>query len=189
MQGITDLQQKPDEEILLLSLRHPSAFSVLVDRYQAAFLRKARTVLRNNEDAEDVVQETFTKIYLYAGKFEKQAGASFSSWGYKILMNTSFTHYQKRKRERSLRVEIDPKIFELFPDRNSREFEKESFADYVASVIVRMPDDLGRVLKLYFLQGLPQVQIAELEGATVGAIKTRVHRAKKVFRDISASIS
>lgn len=189
MNTIADLEKARDEEILTLSLARPSVFAILVDRYQAAFLRKARAILRNDEDAEDVVQETFAKIYLYGGKFKKQEGASFSSWAYKILVNTSFTHYQKRKRERAARIEIDPEIFAMFPDKESRTSEKDSFADYVASVIARMPRDLGRVLTLHFLEGLPQAEIAGLEGVTVGAVKTRVHRAKKVFRDVSASIS
>lgn len=185
----SDLTEKSDEEILRLSQRDPSAFEVLVNRYQDAFVRKARGVMRNEEDAEDVVQETFTKIYLHAASFQKQEGASFTSWAYKILLNTSFTLYQKRKRERGARMEIDPEVFQTMPDHTSREFERYSLTDYVASVTSRMSDDLARALQKHFLDGLPQADIAEAEGVSVGAIKTRVHRAKKAFRDVDQTLT
>ena len=66
------------------------AFAQLVDQNSDHIYRLALRLTGNPQDAEDVVQETFTKIYLYAASFQKQEGASFSSWAYKILLNTSF---------------------------------------------------------------------------------------------------
>ena len=60
-----------DEKILRLSLKDPSQFSVLIDRYQAPFLKAALGVVRNRQEAEDIVQETFTKIYLNAKDYKK----------------------------------------------------------------------------------------------------------------------
>ena len=114
-----EIEEKSDEEVLELSIEQPNLFAVLIDRYQEAFLRKAGSVIRNKEDAEDIVQETFTKIYLYAAKFQVQEGASFKSWGYKILMNTSFTHYKKRKRHLGATADLDPEFYEAFPDLKS----------------------------------------------------------------------
>ena len=67
----------PDEEILRLSLEDPSYFSVLVDKYQAAFLRKCLGIVHSKEEAEDIVQEAFVKIYRYADRFTKQEGIEF----------------------------------------------------------------------------------------------------------------
>lgn len=180
---------RSDEELLARSLGAPSVFSVLLDRYQDAFARKAYSVMKSEEDARDIVQETFTKIYMHAGSFQKQEGASFKSWAYKILMNTCFTYYKKRKREWERTAALCPELYEMLPDLQSRTFEKHSFADYVASVIARMPKDLGRALDLHFLEGRPQAEVALIEGVSVGAVKTRIHRAKKSFREISASLS
>ena len=55
-----------DEEILQASLKEPEVFGVLIDRYQKVFLRKASSIILSKIDAEDIVQETFTKIYLNA---------------------------------------------------------------------------------------------------------------------------
>jgi len=184
-----DNREESDEEILALSIKQPDVFSVLLDRYQDAFLRKARSVVFSPEEAEDIVQETFAKIYVNAHRFKVQEGASFKSWGYKILLNTSFTRYQKLKKIRGAAADLDPEYYELLPDLESRQFEKNEATDFVISVLSRMPLKLSRVLKMHFLEGKPQQEIAQIEGTSVGAIKTRVHRAKKVFKEERNAIS
>ena len=184
-----EIEEKSDEEILALSIEQPHLFAVLIDRYQAAFLRKAGTVIRGKEDAEDIVQETFTKIYLYAAKFQVQEGASFKSWGYKILMNTSFTHYKKKKRRIGATADLDPEFYEILPDLKSRDFEKQEMTDYLISIFSRMPENLGRALRLHFIEGHPQAEVATMEGVSVGAIKTRIHRAKKEFKKVNEKLT
>jgi RNA polymerase sigma-70 factor (ECF subfamily) len=175
---------KSDEELLALSVSHPSLFALLVRKYEAAFLRKALSIVRDEEDAVDIVQEAFTKIYLNAKKFKPQEGASFSSWAYRILINTSLTQYQKRKRRGAMTAQLDDEIWQLIPDKNLRQFEKKEFMDEVASVLSRMPAPLAKALSMFFLEGKTQEEIANEEGLTVGAVKTRVHRAKKEFKNV-----
>ena len=178
-----------DEDLLLLSITHPSLFAQLVRKYEAAFLRKAESIVRSREEAEDIVQEAFTKIYLNAAKFKTQEGASFSSWAYRIVINTALTHYAKRKRAGSMTTELDDEIWALIPDRNLRQFEKTEFMDEVASVLSRMPEMLARALSAFFIEGKTQEEIAKAEGASVGAIKTRVHRAKLEFKKVYETIT
>lgn len=181
MQG--KYQSMRDEDLLHLSGDRPSLFGVLVERYQAPFLRKAMRVLRNNEDAEDVVQETFTKIYLNAAKFEPKEGATFSSWGYKILLNTCFTLHQKRKKSTGNNVYFETEIFHNLPDMVPAQ-EQNEIRDMVASLLAHLPKHLHRVLHLHFLMGYKQQEIADMEGETVGAVKTRIFRAKEELRRV-----
>ena len=182
-------EAEADEELLALSVSHPSLFAMLVRKYEEPFMRKAQAIVRDRHAAEDVVQEAFTKIYLNAGKFKKQEGASFSSWGYRILINTALTHYQKRKREGSHTAELDDDIWALIPDKNLRQFEKKELQDEVASVLSRMPAPFAKALSAFFIDGKSQEEIAKEEGLSVGAIKTRVHRAKKEFRKIYQQVT
>lgn len=184
---ISDFSTLRDEEVLTLSLAHPDTFAVLVDRYEAPFTRRARKILRERELVEDVVQETFTKIYLNAGKFKKVPGASFKSWGYKILLNTSFTLWQKRKRDREVFVELSPEGWEMIADA-ALAGEGREMGDYVASILTRLPKHLSSVLSLHFLEGRSHKEIARQEGMSVGAVKTRVYRAKRAFEDIMSHI-
>jgi RNA polymerase sigma-70 factor (ECF subfamily) len=178
-----------DEQILVASLSHPSLFALLVRKYEEAFLRKAASIVHEREEAEDIVQEAFAKIYINASKFKTVEGASFSSWGYRILINTALTHYQKRKREGGRVVELDEEIWALIPDKNLRQFEKKEFVDEVASVLSRMPNTFARVLASFFIEGKTQEEIAREEGVSVGAIKTRVHRAKAEFKKVYKAVT
>lgn len=178
-----------DEELLAASVTTPSLFALLVRKYEAPFLRKALSIVRDQFAAEDIVQEAFTKIYLNAKKFKKQEGAQFSSWAYRILINTGLTHYQRRKRRGELTAQLDDEIWQLIPDKDLRQFEKMSFSDEVASVLSRMPAPLSRALSSFFIDGKTQEEIAKEEGLTVGAIKTRVHRAKAEFKRIAETLN
>ncbi len=178
-----------DEEILAASIKAPSLFVKLVEKYEAPFLRKALSIIREEEEAEDIVQEAFMKIYLNAPKFKKQEGAQFSSWAYRILINTALTHYAKRKRAGQQTTVLDEEVWELIPDKNLRQFERRQFEDEVASVLTRMPPLFARALKAFFIDGKPQEEIAREEGVSVGAIKTRVHRAKQEFERIYKNIT
>lgn len=169
-----------DEELLEYSLESPGLFRLLVERYQDAFLRKADSVIHNREEAEDIVQETFTKIYFNARRFRPVEGATFKSWGYKILMNTTFTHYQKLKKKGAAHIELDPEFYETLPDP-ANYTEEETMRDYVASFLSKMPSQLSRPLRLHFIDEYSQKEIAEMEGTTVSAVKTKIYRAKREF--------
>ncbi len=171
-----------DAEVLTASRRNPELFSLLVDRYEAAFLRKARTIIYNKEDAEEVVQDTFTRIYVYADRYNPQEGASFTSWAYTILTRLAFTRYQKLKKLRGRTLDLEPETFERLPDEVAF-LEDLSLRDEVLVAFSRIPEAAARILRLQFLEGKSQEEIAESEGSTVSAVKTRVHRAKKLFKE------
>jgi RNA polymerase sigma-70 factor (ECF subfamily) len=178
-----------DEAVLKLSLEEPSHFSILIDRYQEAFLKAAFGIVRNRQEAEDIVQEAFTKIYINGRRFKKQPNARFKSWAYKILINTSFTHYQKLKRSGGKTEYLDS-----FSYRNEGEdlaAETADFAavcdakEHVARVIGKMPEHLGRLLTLYYLEDLSYRTIASREQISMSTLKMRLFRAKRLFRKLS----
>lgn len=177
--------QLPDEVILERSILSPGLFRILVERYQDAFVRKAESIIHSREEAEDIVQETFTKIYFNARRFKTVEGATFKSWGYKILVNTTFTHYQKLKKKGAAHIELDPEFYETLPDPANRS-EEETMRDYVASFLSKMPTQLSRPLRLHFLEEYSQKEIADMDNTTVSAVKTKIYRAKREFERLLA---
>jgi len=177
-----------DEEILALSQEDPAYFSFLVDKYKDAFLRAARGITRNLEEAEDIVQETFVKIYKYAGNFEKRPGIEFKSWAYRILINTSITHYQKLKKERGNTEYLDPVLYEgdvpAFTENKNIGLERD-MKEGVAKAIAKMPEHLGRVLKMYYFDDKTYEEIAKAEKISMPALKMRMFRAKRVFKKMA----
>lgn len=183
MREATEPEGLPDEDLLRASRYEPALFGQLVARYEAPFLRKARSILRSPEDAEEVVQDTFTRIYLYADRYERQEGATFSSWGYAILTRLAFTRYQKLKKHGVRYQELDPEHYERIPEAGTF-LDRLSVENEVLFALAKLPEAAARVLRLQFLEGKTQEEIAELEGSTVSAVKTRVHRAKRQLKDI-----
>lgn len=177
-----DLSVLTDHEVLSRSRREPELFALLVRRYEAALLRRARTILNDPEEAKEAVQDAFTKAYLYADSYHEQEGASFSSWLYTILNRVTYTRYQSRKRRYENRIELDPEHFESLRDASAEFLEDLSVKNEVLAALAKLPETAARLLKLQFIEGKTQEEIAQSEHLSVPAVKTRVHRAKKLFK-------
>ncbi len=178
----TELSNLPDAEVLARSQKEPDLFAVLVRRYEAALLRRARTILKSPEDAEEVVQDAFTKMYLYADKYHPQEGASFSSWAYTILNRVAYTKYRAQSIERGKRAELEPEHYESLPDARAEFLEDLSIRNEVITALAKLPETAAKILRMQFIEGKSQEEIAEAEQLSIPAVKTRVHRAKKLFK-------
>ncbi len=185
MDSFTELTSLSDEELLQLSLSKPSAFEMLVARYQSQFLNRATSVVGSRDAAEDVVQEAFIRVYRFAPRFKGESG-SFRAWSLTILMNVARTHYRKVARGRESVAELTSEHYESLPDLSIH--AKEGHQEYAKEVIEKglsqAPEDVAQILKLAFIDDLPYAEIAEKLGISVPAVKTRVHRAKAVLRTI-----
>lgn len=177
-----DLHALDDATILSRSRREPELFAILVRRYEAALLRRAKAILWSPEDAEEAVQDAFTKMYLYADKYQPQEGASFSSWMYTILNRVAYTKYAARRKEGGRRAELLPEHFESLPDARAEFLEDLSIRDEVIAALAKLPETSAKILRLQFVEGKTQEEIAASEQLSIPAVKTRVHRAKKLFK-------
>ncbi len=177
-----DLDALSDAEVLARSQKEPELFAVLVRRYEAPLLRRARKILFSPEDAEEAVQDAFTKMYLYADKYSVQEGASFSSWAYTILNRVAYTKYVARRKESGRRAELEPEHYESLPDARAEFIEDLSIRNEVISALAKLPETASKILRLQFIEGKTQEEIAESERLSIPAVKTRVHRAKKLFK-------
>lgn len=182
-----NINELSDEAILGMSNAKPWLFSVLLERYQDAFLRKAMSIIHNSQDAEEIVQDTFTKMYVHAHTFNPVEGAKFSSWAYRILMNTAFTAYQKRIKQGARFQNIDPE-FEQFVADKSHTVAVTEVQDGVERILARIPGHFAYVLRLHYIERWSHQDIALETGEAVGTIKARIHRAKAAFRKESTQL-
>jgi RNA polymerase sigma-70 factor (ECF subfamily) len=177
------IERLNDAEVLTLSLRSPEAFNVIVSRYQRLFVRKALEITGNEDDAYDVVQDTFVRIYAAAKKFKAKNNSSFKSWAYTILVRQCYTLYRKQKRRQTFVVPLDPEFADIIPDESvSRSFEHALSMEGILALITRLPSKLRRVVELHFIEGTSQKEIAISEGLTPVAVRARIHRAKSELR-------
>ncbi|KKW47059.1 MAG: RNA polymerase sigma factor [Parcubacteria group bacterium GW2011_GWB1_57_6] len=138
--------------------------------------------MKSPEDAEEAVQDAFTKMYLYADRYHAQEGATFSSWAYTILNRVAYTKYVARRKESGRRAELEPEHYESLPDASAEFLEDLSVRNEVITALAKLPESAARILRLQFVEGKSQEEIAEKEDLSIPAVKTRVHRAKKLFK-------
>lgn len=184
-----DLAAISDEELLLLSLTRPSAFEMLVARYQSQFLQRARGVVGSTDAAEDVVQETFIRVYRFAPRFKGENG-SFRAWSLTILMNVARTHYSKVARTRGTVAELTTEHYESLADTSihAKEGHQEYAKEVIEKGLSKAPQEVAEILRFAFIEDLPYSEISKKLGISVPAVKTRVHRAKAVLRSIIGSV-
>ena len=180
--GNRPLSEAKDENILAASLRNPNLFGVLVDRYQEPFLRSAQRVVKTREDAEDIVQEAFAKIYKNAKKFKKQEGIEFKSWAYKVLVNTSYTFYQRLKKKQAVSMEFfETYKYDIIDEKNNLKADLET-KEIVAKVLLELPEELKKIVEMHYLQDQSYETISKKEKLTIPAIKMRLFRGRKMMK-------
>lgn len=172
-----------DELLLAASSHYPELFSVLVDRYQAPFLRFAGRILNSKEEAEDIVQDAFLKIYRHADQLQEGPGSKFKSWGYKIVFNTALTKYRTLKKRAGQVTYLDTFLYETL---GSKEFQENIEAEIlVKGLLEKMPADFRELLEMHYLKGLSYEDIAKQKQLSIPALKMRLFRAREVFRDVT----
>ena len=177
------ISEQSDEDVLKAAIATPSLFGILVDRYQEPLLRAAFGIVRQKEEAEDIVQESFTKIYFHAGNFEKQEQASFKSWAYRIVINNAISHYRKIKRTRERQVPLDPEIYENLAGKENFQDTQDSRI-LATQLLETIPADLRHAVEMYYLEGKPYKVIAAEENLPLSTLKMRLFRAKRLLKGL-----
>ena len=190
-----DPKDLPDEVILKKSVRNPALFSLLIDKYQTPFVRKALGIVHSKEEAEDIAQEAFTKIYLNAKKFKKQPGVEFKSWAWRILVNTALTHYRKVKRTfgdvgylDEILAEGDGDIETKLNIATENLIDKDDRVGIIKDAIETLPTEASELLKAHYIEDRPYEEIAKKHGLSIGALKMKLFRARKVLKDIVGEV-
>ena len=180
-------KEEKDEVLLAASTEYPDIFSVLVDRYQAAFLRFAGRILNSKEEAEDIVQDAFLKIYRHADQLQSGPNSKFKSWAYKVVFNTALTKYRTLKKRAGEMTYLDTFLYETL---GSKEFQENLDAEImVKEILAKMPEDFRELLEMHYLKGLSYEEISKQKDITIPALKMMLFRAREVFRDASGEAS
>ena len=131
------------------------------------------------DEAEDLTQEVFVKVYQTLGRYRESDGP-FGGWLMAVARNHAIDHYRRRKQERLRRAD-DPAILEGAPAREEHPMaglEREERRHLVHSGLRALPPDLRVPLILRDLQELPYEAIASELGIPLGTVKSRINRAR-----------
>lgn len=153
-----------------------------------ALLRTALRMTKNENDAEDLVQEAYVKAYRFWDKFEP--GSNCRAWLFKIMTNIFINDYRSKSRS-PMAVNVDEiddnflygQLSTLGPgDDPERQMFAKIFDDDVKKAIENLPDDFRLVVVLSFLEGFSYQEIAEIADLQLGTVKSRLHRGRKLLQ-------
>lgn len=172
------------EEELILQLQNErsrdKAFRVLVLQYQERLYWHVRKIVQSHDDANDVVQNAFIKIYRNIDKFK--GNSKLYTWLYRIATNEALT-FLKRQRSRTTEA-IDN------PDNNldkqlasSDDIDGEVIQQLLRQAIETLPEKQKLVFNMRYFEEIPYQELSEILETSVGALKASYHHAAKKIED------
>ncbi len=185
-----DVQAKEKSDLQLVkefrSGNHLS-FEELIGRYSTKAFHLAMRLTRNQQDAEEVLQDVFTTVFRKIKSFEGRS--QFSSWLYRITVNTCFMRLRKRKSREMLSIEdISPLVRNKWSDSKS-ESESGDTMTYrnrlraaLELAVEVLPEDYRPVFVLRDIDGLSNREVSTILGLTIPAVKSRLHRSRIMLR-------
>ncbi|PZR13307.1 MAG: RNA polymerase subunit sigma-70 [Archangium gephyra] len=188
--GAAPLIPSDDSELVARAAGgEPTAFEALVERHRGRIYGLALRMLNSEDDAAEVLQETFISAYRNLANF--RGDAQFGSWVLRIAAN----HALMRLRHRKVVGQVESPLDEpTFNERGSLMDEvadvgnveeqaiNHELRDAIEAAASKLGDDYREVFVLRDLEGMSYEEIAELTGITVPAVKSRLHRARLSLR-------
>jgi RNA polymerase sigma-70 factor (ECF subfamily) len=187
--GLTD-------EVLVARARGKdvAAFEELLGRYDDKLYRLAMRFVRNENDAQEILQDVFLSAWRNLPGFEGRA--QFGSWMYRVTVNAALMFLRARNRHPEVMLDdVEPGVLnqaaehsvhassEDWSQRPDEQFQSEELRRHIQTAVDALPDGLRTVFLVRDVEGLSTEETAELLGLSLPAVKTRLHRARLALRE------
>ncbi len=181
--------QQDAHDMSRLAGGHEASLNDLMERHGRRLFHYLLRSLQNEEDAADLAQETFVRVYHNRARFDPRQ--KFTTWLYAIASNLVRDRFRWRARHPQISLEAEPghtqarvkdqlASTEGTPDETLQHAEQ---AQAIREAVAALPEDLREPLILSVYQALPQADIAAILGCSVKAVETRIYRARRQLRE------
>jgi RNA polymerase sigma factor (sigma-70 family) len=175
---MSDVPKCDDKEILKLLKNEESSekgFRLLMGMYKVRLYHHIRQLVGNHEDADDVLQNVFIKVFRNINNFEEKSG--LYTWLYRIATNESLTFIQSQKRKQT--ISIDDVVIDI-SDKTSEEFFDEKHLQIkLEKAIDLLPAKQKAVFHLRYYDEMTYEDMSSILDTSVGALKASYHHAVK----------
>lgn len=195
---IAQVIRRPATDLFLLErcrVNDEAAFREVVGRYKAKIYNYIYRMTGSSEDAEDLTQEVFIRMYTSIDAFRGQS--SLNTWLFRIAGNLCIDRFRRAK-NRTPAYSLDEPIHDdlaghEIPDRTyepHRLLESGEMAEQIQQALARLPEKLRAPLLLHDLEGMPYEEIAQVVGCPLGTVKSRLFNARmQLRRQLSGYVS
>jgi RNA polymerase sigma-70 factor, ECF subfamily len=184
------IEKLADEQLVQLAReRDEAAVRAITQRYNRRLFRVARSILRDDAEAEDVVQETYVRAFTGLDHF--RGDAAFGTWITRIAMNEALGRLRKRRPtvdwESYGENRTQAEIIDFPVSAASNDPEKAMAQGQIRTVLEHaidaLPDAFRAVFVARIVEGMSVEETADLFGLQAETVKTRLHRARNLLRD------
>ncbi|MCA0132063.1 RNA polymerase sigma factor [Winogradskyella alexanderae] len=169
-----------NEHQLIESIKNgeTKAFSILVDRYKDLVYTLSLRMLKNKEEAEEVAQDTFIKVYKSLDKFK--GDSKLSTWIYRVAYNACLDTI-KRNKKRINDVAIDEISFNKldYIDNALENLIKQERSQLIKECIDKLPEDSSALLTLFYFEEFSLEEISKIVNIETNTVKVKLFRARK----------
>ena len=165
------------------------AFSELVERYERKIYRLAKHITQNDEDAEDVLQESFLKAYTHLDSF--QGDSKFYTWLVRIAVNEALMKLRKRKSDKTVSLDepqdtgedLVTREIAVWDDDPEKKYSREELAEILDEAVQSLKPSFRTVFVLRDIEELSTEDTAQALGISIPAVKSRLLRARLQLRE------
>lgn len=160
------------------------ALEALIVRFQTYVYRLCCLVMRNEQDAEDMTQETFLRACRALPRFQFREGISFEAWLYRIAVNCCRSRMRRRWYQVLPWPERAPEIVAAPEEQPERKLEQHEWRVEILEAIYSLGDKHRMVVILRYYAGMSNEEIAETLGLPSGTVRSRLHTARHRLKEI-----
>ncbi len=172
-----------DQEIIdSVRKGNDSDYSIIVNRYKNKAFSMLKRMLKNDFDAEEVLQDCFLKAYNSLNAFKGEA--KFSTWFYRIVYNTALTRLSSQKRKTEAEMTSIEDHFNLVSDYGSDEIERKDANQLIRDTISKLPERYSAIITMFYLSEMSIEEISEVMGISISNVKVMLHRSRNSLRDL-----
>jgi RNA polymerase sigma-70 factor, ECF subfamily len=183
MQTMTEHEPERDEEVVkLLQAGQPEEYREIVERYETKLLRYATYLVRDEDEAADVVQNSFVKAYMNLRGFDTKK--KFSSWIYRIVHNEAINAIKKKHKEISLDDNDWIKNIADGKESAEEEISRAQTMTVLRQHLQDMPVTYSEPLELFYIEEKSYEEISDILHLPMGTVGTRISRGKMALKKI-----
>ena len=178
------MEEKDFIQKLLNPKTQNEAFRMLLNQYQKPLYNHIRNIVLNHDDADDVLQNTFIKVFQYLKNFK--GDSKLFSWIYRIATNEAITFInQKAKKNGTTSEALQTKIVENL--KSDSYFDGNEIQIKLQKAIITLHEKQQLVFKMKYFEEMKYEDISEILGTSVGALKASYHHAVKKIENYMTS--